>query len=349
MDYDVVVVTRNRLRMLEFSIPSFVGQSHPPRRLIVVDASDDHEAVAKTVRRACDGTRTEAVVLSFRPWMTAQRNEGLRHVKAPIVMIPDDDSVWLDGAAEGVLRVYERDREGVVGGVAMAETRTPPAVLTTDAARAARQATLAERLIYRFANLKVRLMRRLAAPPLRVAGTAMLERIPKPDWLEEVRATPVPVLIGFRMSFRTEAIRRHGFNEGLARGRGLDDFDASLALLRDGWLLLETEAAHVYHHRAGGKRGRGVELGVTQVLNMAYITCRHTEPGHPARDAIRPYVRLMVLDYALRAYSRFGRERLTGIRRASRCLDELLDAPPDRLTAQYQQAFERCVGGPAGP
>ena len=56
LDFDVVIATRNRPQALALSIPLILGQSRPPEKLIVIDSSDDHAAVAgivaETVARA---------------------------------------------------------------------------------------------------------------------------------------------------------------------------------------------------------------------------------------------------------------------------------------------------------
>ena len=52
----MVIATRNRPEALALSIPLILGQSRKPRKLIVIDSSDDHapvaEAVAETVATA---------------------------------------------------------------------------------------------------------------------------------------------------------------------------------------------------------------------------------------------------------------------------------------------------------
>ena len=50
MTYDVVIATRNRPEALRLSIPLILKQGRPPTKLIIVDASDDHQLIRKTIK-----------------------------------------------------------------------------------------------------------------------------------------------------------------------------------------------------------------------------------------------------------------------------------------------------------
>ena len=62
LTYDAVIATRHRIEALKLSIPLLLAQSRPPARLIVIDSSDDHAPVAKTVRDVCTGWDGELIV-----------------------------------------------------------------------------------------------------------------------------------------------------------------------------------------------------------------------------------------------------------------------------------------------
>lgn len=346
LTYDVVIATRNRPDVLSFSLPSILTQSIPPERLIVVDASNDHAQTVNAAESCCSShaNTTDLQIIYTKPWQTAQRNEGLRHVRSPIVFIPDDDSILLPSAAEAILQIYQRDTEERIGGVGMKEIHTPPPSVRSEDAARARDAGIVDRIIARFGPMKARLLNRLAEGPMHVACRIAMEHHTPPNWLSEVDASPAPFLHGFRMTFRTDIVRRCGFNEDFARGRGYDDFDISLAVLQT-HLLVNAERAEVYHHRVGGKRDDGLEAGITQLLNPCYITCRHTSPESPARRAVLPFARRLTIDYALRALSRYDRDRLRGIRRARKWLHSLLTASPEVLTERYQHAFNESRAG----
>src|SRR5699024_3280194 len=82
LDFDVVIATRNRPKALELSIPLILGQSRQPERLIIIDSSDDHAVVARTVATATRDWSGNVIVEQADPGLTRQRNRGLAHVEA---------------------------------------------------------------------------------------------------------------------------------------------------------------------------------------------------------------------------------------------------------------------------
>lgn len=126
MNYDVIIATRNRSEALKLSIPLILQQGHPPQNLIIVDASDDHETVRETVIEIVGEFACSLKILHCRPNLPYQRNRGLEHVESPVVILPDDDSFWWSGVGEAIMRVYERDNDGDIGGVCAVATPTPP-------------------------------------------------------------------------------------------------------------------------------------------------------------------------------------------------------------------------------
>ena len=111
MSYDCAIATRNRINALRASIPLILKQDVLPRRLIIVDASDDHESVSTELYEISErlGFKNTVVVKSDSVNSARQRNIGLQLVEAPIVMMPDDDSMWHAGFASRVLKIYEAD------------------------------------------------------------------------------------------------------------------------------------------------------------------------------------------------------------------------------------------------
>jgi hypothetical protein len=49
MDFDIVIVTRNRQRVLPISIPLMLSQSRLPQKFIIIDSSDNHHEVRQVV------------------------------------------------------------------------------------------------------------------------------------------------------------------------------------------------------------------------------------------------------------------------------------------------------------
>ncbi len=117
--YDCVIATRNRLSALRMSIPLILKQDTLPQRLIIVDASEDHEFVRTEVHQLSKrfGYKNTIVSKADTANSARQRNIGLQFVDAPIVMFPDDDSMWYDKFATNVLKIYGADVRRQVGGV----------------------------------------------------------------------------------------------------------------------------------------------------------------------------------------------------------------------------------------
>lgn len=350
MDYDIVIATANRPAMLRLSLPTMLGQTRPPARLIIIDSTPDPAPVESAVRDATAGS-TIPVIFERGPRGAAhQRNAGMKHSEAPVIFFPDDDSLWWPDTAEETMKVYERDTAGEIGGVAQAAAADSPVPLPTDAATAR---PLSERVKYRLANLRHLVVNSTVHHPLSVAADTLLAERATPAWLGDTDARPIPHIPGFRMTFRRDAMPSPPFNETLRPPRtALEDFDLSLTILRDR-LLVEATRARCHHHRAPGPRADSVTTGLNFMLNLAYITCRHTPPGSPARRALRPYCRVFILEQlGPRAVTKFGREKGRAMRLALRSFDELLNAVPADLDAAYKRIFEESLatlGVTSGP
>jgi|GEM_PF-1059139 len=343
--YDAVIATRNRPEALALSIPLLIGQSRSPAQLIVIDSSDDHAATAAAVAAATRGWPGRVIVERSAPGLPHQRNCGLARVTAPVVLFPDDDSLLCPGTAEALLAVYERDAEGVIAAVCAADAPTPPAGVLEGAAyrmsgRHRRQALLRP--------FRHRVERQLTVlKPALYLGRVLNGRHRIPAWLAGMDAVPVEYMTGYRMSFRTDAIRPSGFDEALG-GYALDeDIDASFTAMRAG-LVVGALRARIYHHRCPSGRAGAFDLGRMTVLNRAYVLLKHAA-GPIGSAALTNavwrrhlgFVAVKLSVSALAAVRRPGaRARLAGIWAGHRQALRLWRAPArDRAAA--------CVGQPA--
>ena len=119
--YDVVIATRNRPQALTLSVPLLLQQDPQPQQIIVVDSSDNPDeisAVIASVRARCHNP-TPLRLITSPPGLPRQRNIGLKEVSAPVVFFPDDDLLVAPGALQAMLRIYDRDIDGTIGGVWM--------------------------------------------------------------------------------------------------------------------------------------------------------------------------------------------------------------------------------------
>lgn len=345
MDFDIVIATRNRQAALRLSLPLMLGQERLPRRLIIVDASDDHGSTRSVVEDALNrsGAPVRLDILNVPPGLTRQRNRGLALVQAPVVFFPDDDALWFPGFTEAIMRIYERDDGCVIGAVGGTESAIPPDGLLPGSQAPSDGLTITiprsiERTLDRFEKS-------FFIDPFFLEARILYRGKTLPPWLAEEGAVPASTITGFRMSFRTDLIRRTGFDETLVKYGLFEDHDACTGVLSS-HCIVNAGKAKVFHYRPRAKRADELELGAMHVLNRAYILAKHAPPGFDVRRPLMRYVRFKLARYLLRAYSRGTRRRLIGAWRASRCLEEVCTAPAPELKQRYLHARAQCLESP---
>lgn len=341
LTFDAVIATRNRPEALALSIPLLLGQSRRPGKLIVIDSSDDHAPVAQAVAEASAGHDVQVIVEHTGKGLTRQRNRGLAHVSADIVFFPDDDSLFHPGTSEAIMEIYERDTEGRVAGVNPAAATEPPAGVLANAGYAMSDAH-ARRA--RSLPWRTRLGRLLPqAKPLFVIGNLLVDRAPALPWLEALDAVHVEWMTGYRMTFRTAAIRAAGFEPAFGGYALFEDVDACWAVARQG-CILGAHRGRIYHHRFPSGRADRYGLGAMTLANLAYLLAKHgadlgldAATRAEARRKTHAYARLRMLAARARALGgdRGAAEDLRGMRAARPAIDRLFDTPRAALAAEY--------------
>ena len=345
--YSIVVATRNRADVLATSLELFLGQSVLPAEVVVVDASDDHERVCALVRSVFAEAASPVPLTVLRADegnLAAQRNQGLAGVTTPIVMYPDDDSYWYPDTAAALLDVYSADRAGAIGGVTAVEVGVSP---VPGAAGPKRRFRLSH--VPRLRWWRHRLEAALAPPPFHVYGAARTRDLAE-GFADAGHFRLVETMGGYRMSFRTDVLRRlGGFDPALGRHVGYaqhEDKDMCLRVLENGLLLAAARGARVFHnvHPAPRTKG-GFEYGFCQILNYAYIVCKVTRPGDSAERALGRYCHYKTWSYGLRWHkSGYLREIALGAQAAMGELPALRAAPRQKLTEAYLAAMDRHLG-----
>ncbi len=261
-------------------------------------------------------------------------------MEAPVVMFPDDDSMWHSGFAANVLKIYKEDVGRQVGGVTGVDVPDPPPELG--------QPTYKKSA---FVNAKGALQpyrssieNRFFPSPFGLIGVATWTD--KIDVVDDINSKRVPHIRGFRMSFRTDAVRQVGFDETLGYGVGYayhEDFDVSLRVERAGYALVSAEGAKVCHYSFPGKRGGGYNYGFCAIANCVYV-CRKTI----SRDTqiypfLERYLKYKLSLYASRFHSNHGREVFRGAFDAWRNRITLLDADEARLSDAYKALCDQYI------
>ena len=335
---DIIVATRNRLKALLLTLPLWERELRGRGRIIVVDSSDDHDEVA-----ASPVVKSECFEVVRGPvGSSKQRNVGLERCRSSVVIFPDDDSVPFPGALDAMLRVYQADTRGRIGAVCTAESPLPPSGFLNG--EIVYEMGFGDRVKQRLAHIRSRLERRWAPDPFVVHGRSRWRDFEMPDWAESEDVVPVEWMTGFRMSFRTEVIRAVGFNECMSQYGLFEDVDASFAVWRS-HLVVGARQGKIYHHRFPGLRGDPVRMGAVQLLNRAYVLCRHSERGSKARSRVLPYGRYKIAQYSVGAWrSAYNRSRLAGAVGAQKCIPRLLSANEGDLDKVYLDSLEACLG-----
>jgi glycosyltransferase involved in cell wall biosynthesis len=348
--YDCVIATRNRVNALRMSIPLILNQDMPPTRLIIVDASDDHESIRTEITDICNrlGFGNGFVVRADKPNSARQRNLGLQLVQAPVVMFPDDDSMWYAGFARSVMKVYQSDARGLVGGVGGVGVIAPPPELGRPAYRRSKFGTIKQAV----QPYRTYIEQRAFPRPFDLIGASTWAG--KIDAIDNIKSKRLPHITGFRMSFRTHAVRPIGFDETLGYGAGYsyhEDIDISLRLQREGYALVSSEDAKVCHLSFPGKRGDDYGYGFCVIANCVYV-CKKTMNAdqkllnvQKITNVIERYLKYKLSLYASRFHTKHGRLALYGAFDAWRNRSKLLNANEDSLSDAYKDLCDQFLPG----
>ncbi|MFS4439644.1 glycosyltransferase family 2 protein [Paracoccaceae bacterium GXU_MW_L88] len=335
LTYTTAICTRNRPDALALTLPYHIAEARAPERVVIIDSSDDPSEDIATVERLAKDAPMPVEHITSESGLAYQRNLILPQLTTDVVFFPDDDSLIEPGAMEAVMRIYERDTEKRIAGVAPRELFTPIGPLKSEADEAYEKTT-SDKIKNAIAAPRYKIEKAVIGDPfVEVANIKYARQPAPPAWLDDADATVVPWNTGFRMSFRTESIRRKGFHEPLGRYALFEDIDAGFQTL-DQQILVTIQNVGIYHHKAPARRANGRALGAMHILNRAYVCARSGEGQNPkVRSAMKRFSLYKLAQYAVGARGDFGKERLQGARAASKVAGKLLTTPQDQLEARY--------------
>jgi len=343
--FDVVIATRNRLDALNLSIPLMLAESRQPQKLIIVDSSDEHELVKELISKLTKGWSGEVVVIyESAPSSSRQRNIGMLHVISDVIIFPDDDSLIFPDTFEAMMHIYERDVDNNISAVCAAESISPPKGLLNN--KESYDLTLADKVKKGIAKYRYAIEKVFIPNPLIVHGeniNANKKNIPK--WLDDENAIAVEYMTGFRMSFRSEVIKKHQFTEVFSGYCLAEDVEASFSAMNDG-VLVGARNAKIYHHRYPSVRSRGYMMGYVQMVNNAYVLSKHMFEGEKRTKRafyVSSVYKLFLYLFAIG--NKYGRDRFLGSFSGLLLLSKLLKAQSgmelDELYAQeWKKRFE---------
>jgi glycosyltransferase involved in cell wall biosynthesis len=339
MNFDILITTRNRPAILATSVPLMLSQSPRPARLVVVDASDDHDIIARILQDQASRFNVPLTIIKSQPGIAYQRNIGLQHVHSPVVMMPDDDSLWFPGYSDAIMRIYEKDEAAVIGTICGLESpELPPSLSVNKPYRMAWKDRIPARILRLLGAIDV-----FFPEPIMTELTERLNNVACPSWLAGEDAALAVDFSGFKASFRSDVVRHLRYDELLGAYSLFEDRELLLRML-DRHLSVCAPRARVYHYRHPAKRVDDIEWGVIQILNRAYVVCKHAVPGSLSRRRLKRYSYYKAFRYLVQAVGRGGRRRFIGAWRALSCVPQLLTASPADLPRLYVALRNDCVG-----
>jgi glycosyltransferase involved in cell wall biosynthesis len=284
LGHSLVVCTLNRQEILEQCLWAAIVQTRQPNQVIIVDASDNWEASKAHILShiAVKLDQAEWIYLkSEQKSLTHQRNLGLERCTSEIVFFLDDDALMYPDCSEQIMRVYEQDQVGLVGGVGAVLADAPPAEIlpnqttngTDDRADLTETSSFSESVPPE--SIKTRLGRWVqrfwSSENLFLPYDGHYHTYDISALAKEVSVATEVVLHGCRMTFRATAVREvGGLDEVLIRAAIAEDDDISYRVSRKYALVAATQAK-LFHQQTPVARLKRFPNTVVLILNIAVL------------------------------------------------------------------------------
>ena len=350
MEFDIVVATRNRINALQVSLPLMLGQDILPKKIIIVDSSENHGDVKAAVKDifAKKKINLETLIIKSDAGASYQRNMGLKYVSSPIVMFPDDDVLWFPEYAKNIINIYEKDKQKRVGAVTGLESLQPPENVIEDLSSKPYEMMFIEKISKSKIGKIDNLLQRIFYPDPLLAKYEIIEKELASNKKKQIFGTKdesaflTGTMKGCGMSFRSELIKELRFNELLGRYSLFEDCDASFGILKDYFIVCAGRAKY-FHFRSPEKRVDEYNWGMLHVLNRSYVICKHFPKNSIMRKMLRRYLILKTIRFIFRAQTTSGRQRFIGAWNALMLAPEIINASMHNATTKYIELKNRCL------
>lgn len=238
-----LIPTLNRGNILRNSLPTFINQTRLPKQIIIVDASENWQESKAEIVNLIAQTQPEIECIYIHSEvksLTYQANLGAEKCSSDILILLDDDSLPYPNYAEEVLKVYESDREGLVGGTCGRLVGTPPEKVNAEFRQTLRSASEKRRSSFVQAVQKLWYQEKLFLPydgEYHIYDTSKIAK--------EVPIQDLVLLHGCRMSYRRSAFQEVGGFDTMLINKGTD-VDLSYRVSQKYALVLACDAL-IYH------------------------------------------------------------------------------------------------------
>jgi GT2 family glycosyltransferase len=342
LSWGLVVATYQREKVLPLCLKLALEQTRKPTEIIVIDASDYWEDTRDKVMTEIASKNSDirwVYASAENRSSTLQRNQGLQLATADVVFLFDDDSLMYPTCAEEIMRVYEADTEGVVQGVQADSVDNPPLELVTSDSK--KQTGWSEN---GFSFVIISFLQRFVWKHLFLMDAKLLflpydGDFPQhqiPASVEKLNVQLVPLLQGYRMTFRRDAILKEIFEPLLRYYAAGEDLDASYRVSRHGPLLVALDAK-VHHFQSAGGRLPRFKVSVLSALNQALCIRKHSSDlKHNRQLFYRLMARRMLAETLKDALSRrWDLPQARGIWVALKYSSKLFALPDEELAEWY--------------
>lgn len=191
-----------------------------------------------------------------------------------------------------------------------------------------------EKLRKRFFYFRILWESRIVTDPLKLRGRRRIAERGTPEWLASMNTIPVEWITGFRLTYRTDVVRKERFSEELGQYALYEDVDISLRVLREK-LVVTCMDASIYHHRYPSNRANGRAIGAMHMLNRAFVLVKSGKATFRERWAMWRWGTARTIIEILRAKDLYGKARRDGTIAAYRALRTMLAAGPSDATEVY--------------
>jgi GT2 family glycosyltransferase len=331
-----LIPTLNRGNILKNSLPTFINQTRLPKQIIIVDASDNWQESKEEILNTIAKTKPEIewiYIHSEIKAVTYQANLGAEKCSSDIIFMLDDDSLPYPTYAEEVLKVYESDREGIVGGTCGRLAGTPPDKIDPEFSNTLRSATENRRSTFVQALQKLWYQEKLFLPydgEYHIYDTSKIAK--------EVPIKDLVLFHGCRMSFRTSVFREVGGYDTVIISKGTD-VDLSYRVSQKYALVLACDAL-IYHDETPVARLKRYNMACL-VLANALVLYILKSPKDQKNIALKTYlfaITRCLLELARDAAKpQRGFPHARGAFYALRSLPQFLKLDRDRLREWYPE------------
>ncbi|MEC4802830.1 MAG: glycosyltransferase [Jaaginema sp. PMC 1080.18] len=335
-----LIPTLNRGNILRNSLPTFINQTRLPKQIIVVDASDSWQESKVEILGTIAPTKPEIEWIYLHSdikSLTYQGNLGAEKCSSDILFLLDDDSFPYPNYAEKVLKVYESDREGIVGGVCGFLVNTLPNGINQEFSKTLRSASEKRRGIFVQAVQRLWYQERFFLPydgKYHIYDTSKIAK--------EVPIQDLALLHGCRMSYRISAFREVGGFDTILINKGTD-VDLSYRVSQKYALVLACDAL-IYHDETPVARLKRYNMACLVVANalVLYILKASQEQNIVLTTYLFAITRCLLELARDAAKPQRGFPHARGAFYALRSLPKFLKLDRDRLREWYPE-YQRSV------